>query len=63
MGEGRAFYVRSNTWFGGRDDVLKMGRIPYRLKMAYRDLFFLTGGKVPGFGLNVAQFVAEAVPL
>ncbi|BDD94347.1 pyridine nucleotide-disulfide oxidoreductase [Pandoraea sp. NE5] len=61
MGEGRAFYVRSNSWFGGHDDVLKMGRVPYRLKMSYRDLFFLTHGKMPGFGLNIAQFAAERV--
>jgi sulfide:quinone oxidoreductase len=61
MGEGKAFYVRSNTWFGGTDDVLKMGRVPYRLKMSYRDLFFLTNGKVPGFGLDIAQFAAEKV--
>lgn len=32
---------------------------PYRLKMSYRDLFFMTNGKVPGFGLNIAQFAAE----
>lgn len=61
MGEGKAFYVRSNSWFGGQDDVLKMGRVPYRLKMSYRDLFFLTHGKVPGFGLNLAQFAVESV--
>jgi sulfide:quinone oxidoreductase len=53
--------VRSNTSFGGADDVLKMGRIPYRLKMNYRNLFFLTNGKVPGFGLNIAQLAAEKV--
>lgn len=23
MGEGRAFYVRANTWFGGQDEVLR----------------------------------------
>jgi len=61
MGEGKAFYVRSNTWFGGKDEVLKMGRVPYQLKMSYRNLFFLTHGKVPGFGLNLAQFTAERV--
>ena len=61
MGEGKAFYVRANTWFGGQDEVLKMGRIPYRLKMRYRDLFFLTNGKIPGFGLELAQFTAEKV--
>lgn len=61
MGEGKAFYVRANTWFGGQDEVLKIGRVPYRLKMSYRDLFFLTHGKVPGFGLSLAQFAAEKV--
>ncbi|CDW93642.1 FAD-dependent pyridine nucleotide-disulfide oxidoreductase [Thiomonas arsenitoxydans] len=61
MGESKAFYVRANTWFGGQDEVLKMGRIPYRLKMRYRDLFFLTNGKIPGFGLELAQFTAEKV--
>jgi len=61
MGQGKAFYVRSNSWFGGKDEVLKMGRIPYQLKMSYRNLFFMTHGKVPGFGLNLAQFAAEKV--
>ena len=59
MGEGKAFYVRANTWFGGDDEVMKIGRIPYRLKISYRDLFFLTKGKIPGFGLPMAQFAAE----
>jgi len=59
MGRGKAFYVRSNAWFGGHDEVLKMGRIPYMLKMNYRRLFFMTEGKVPGFGLKLAQFAAE----
>lgn len=59
MGEGKAFYIRSNTWFGGNDEVLKVGRIPFQLKMRYRDLFFLTHGKVPDWGLGLAQFTAE----
>ncbi len=61
MGEGKAFYVRATTWFGGQDEVLKMGRVPYQLKMSYRNLFFMTHGKVPGFGLSLAQFAAEKV--
>ena len=59
MGDGKAFYIRSNTWFGGNDEVLKVGRIPYQLKMRYRDMFFLTHGKVPDWGLGLAQFTAE----
>jgi len=59
MGDGKAFYIRSNTWFGGNDEVLKVGRIPYQLKMRYRDMFFLTHGKMPDWGLGLAQFTAE----
>ncbi len=59
MGDGKAFYIRSNTWYGGNDEVLKVGRIPYQLKMRYRDLFFLTHGKLPDWGLGLAQFTAE----
>lgn len=59
MGDGKAFYIRSNTWYGGNDEVLKVGRIPYQLKMRYRDMFFLTHGKMPDWGLGLAQFTAE----
>jgi sulfide:quinone oxidoreductase len=63
MGGGKAFYIRSNSWFGGPDEVLKLGRVPYQLKMRYRDMFFLNHGRVPDFGLQLAQFAAEALPL
>jgi hypothetical protein len=29
--------------------------------MSYRDLYFMTNAKVPGFSLNIAQFAAEQV--
>lgn len=61
IGEGKAFYIRSNTWFGGPDAVLKLGRMPYFLKMRYRDLFFQTNGKTPDWGLSVAEMMAEGV--
>lgn len=59
MGAGKAFYIRSNTWFGGDAAVLKMGRVPYFLKMRYRDLFFQTHGKTPPWGLELAELMAE----
>ena len=59
MGDGKAFYIRSNTWYGGDTAVLKMGRTPYFLKMRYRDLFFALNGKVPGWGLGFAEVMAE----
>lgn len=59
MGDKQAFYIRSNSWFGGDTQILKMGRVPYLLKMQYKDLFFRTQGKVPPWGLDAAQFLAE----
>lgn len=59
MGDNQAFYIRSNSWFGGDTQILKMGRVPYLLKMQYKDLFFRTRGKMPPWGLDAAQFLAE----
>ena len=56
---GKAFYIHSNTWFGGDVEVMTIGRVPYQLKMRYRDLFFLRHGRVPESGVNLAKFIAE----
>jgi sulfide:quinone oxidoreductase len=62
MGDGKAFYIRSNVWYGGNEEVLELGRVPYQLKMRYRDLFFAGSGQVSNAGLLFAQFVAEKLP-
>ncbi len=59
MGGGKGFYIRSNSWFGGDTQVLKMGRVPYMLKMQYKTLFMSTKGKTPPWGNEVAEFLAE----
>lgn len=59
MGGGKGFYIRSNSWYGGPTQELRMGGIPYWLKMRYRDLFFWLDGKMPSWGNVFAQFFAE----
>lgn len=59
MGGGSAFYIRSDSWYGGPNQVLKMGRIPYFLKMRYRDAFMWLGGKMPSWSNGSAQRMAE----
>lgn len=61
MGAGKAFYIRSNVWFGGKDEVLEIGRVPYQLKMRYRDMFIANSGRIPAIGLVLAQFAAEHI--
>jgi hypothetical protein len=61
MGDGKAFWIHSNSWFGGDQQLLKMGRVPYFLKMRYRDMFFANHGKVPAWGLDAAELIAEGL--
>ncbi|MGA9659382.1 MAG: FAD-dependent oxidoreductase [Asticcacaulis sp.] len=61
MGDGKAFWIHSNSWFGGDKQLLKLGRAPYFLKMRYRDLFFASEGKVPAWGLDAAALIAEGL--
>jgi len=59
IGNNQAFYIRANSWFGGDTQVLKMGHVPYLLKMQYKNLFFKTRGKMPPWGLDAAELLAE----
>ncbi|WP_338466205.1 FAD-dependent oxidoreductase [Novosphingobium sp. ZN18A2] len=61
MGDNKAFYIRSNSWFGGDTQVLKMGHTAYFLKQEYRNLFFMRHGKVPSWGLDFAELLQEKV--
>ncbi|WP_322628725.1 NAD(P)/FAD-dependent oxidoreductase [Halothiobacillus sp.] len=61
MGDNQAFYIRSNSWYGGPEQVLKMGHIPFLLKMQYKNLFFRTQGKVPDWGLDFSKLMAEKI--
>jgi sulfide:quinone oxidoreductase len=61
MGDNQAFYISSNTWYGGKREVFRMGRIPFLLKMQYKDMFFRTKGKVPDWGMPVANMMAETL--
>ena len=59
MGNSQGFYIRSNAWFGGETQILTMGRMPFLLKMQYRNLFFSSHGKIPAWGNDVAHLLAE----
>ncbi len=61
MGDNQAFYIRSNSWYGGDTQVLTMGHVPFLLKMQYKNLFFRTQGKMPDWGLDFSTMMAEKV--
>ncbi|APZ43575.1 NAD(P)/FAD-dependent oxidoreductase [Acidihalobacter ferrooxydans] len=61
MGDNQAFYIRSNSWFGGDTQILKMGHVPFLLKMQYKNLFFRNQGKMPDWGLDFSELMAEKI--
>jgi sulfide:quinone oxidoreductase len=61
MGGGKAFYIHSNSWFGGDIQELQMGRLPFAQKVAYKEIFFRNHGKVPAWGVPFAKWSAENI--
>ncbi|MFA5996893.1 MAG: FAD-dependent oxidoreductase [Candidatus Paceibacterota bacterium] len=59
MGDGKAFYIRSNSWYGGPTQELRFGRRNFFLKMRYKNLFFWGKGKTPSWGNAFAEWWAE----
>ncbi len=59
MGGNKGFSINSDTWYGGKKSSLKMGHIPFLMKMQYKEMFFLTKGKVPDWGIPAASMLIE----
>ena len=59
MGHDRAFYIHSDAWYGGDISVFKMGYLYDALKLAFKEMYFMTGGKPPQWGVPVTELVAE----
>lgn len=59
MGNHKAFYIHSDTWFGGDTSIFKMGYLYYGMKIAFKEMYFTTGGKPPQWGVPLTEFVAD----
>jgi len=56
------FYIHSDTWFGGKTSVFKMGHAPFAMKLAFKEMYFRTGGKPPAFGVPATHMVMDHFP-
>jgi sulfide:quinone oxidoreductase len=61
MGSNKAFYIHSDIWYGGEISIFKMGYVYYAMKMAFKEMYFRTGGKVPSWGMPLTEVLAENV--
>jgi len=59
MGHHKAFYIHSDVWYGGKVSIFKMGHSLYAMKLAFKEMYFRTGGKVPTWGMPLAEAMAE----
>lgn len=63
MGGHKGFYIHSDTWFGGSTSVLKMGYAPWAMKMAFKEMYFRSGGKPVSWGMPAAELGMDHLPL
>lgn len=59
MGNHKGFYIHSDEWWGGETAILKMGYTPYILKMGFKTMYQLLGGKVPGWGMPLSELIGD----
>jgi sulfide:quinone oxidoreductase len=62
IGGHQGFYIYSDTWYGGQHSVFKMGHTPYAMKLAFKEMYFRTGGKPPSFGVPVTHLLMDHLP-
>ncbi|UQX11287.1 hypothetical protein [Candidatus Mycobacterium methanotrophicum] len=62
IGGHQGFYIYSDTWYGGHTSVFKMGHAPYAMKLAFKEMYFRTGGKPPAFGVPASHLLMDHFP-
>lgn len=63
MGGHKGFYIHSDTWYGGNTSVFKMGYAAWAMKMAFKEMYFRTGGKPASWGMPATEFTMDKLPL
>ncbi|WP_249010413.1 NAD(P)/FAD-dependent oxidoreductase [Conexibacter sp. DBS9H8] len=59
MGGHKGFYIHSDTWYGGTTSVFNMGYAAYAMKMAFKEMYFRTGGKPVSWGMPFTEFTMD----
>jgi sulfide:quinone oxidoreductase len=62
IGGQRGFYIYSDIWFGGDKSVFKMGHAPFAMKLAFKEMYFRLGGKIPEFGVPATHLLMDHFP-
>ncbi len=60
-GDGKGFYIHSDLAFGGKMGIMKMGRLYYDMKLAFKEMYFMTGGRPPAWGMELSELVTDKI--
>ncbi len=58
----QGFYIYSDVWYGGHTSVFKIGHAPYAMKLAFKEMYFRTGGRPPALGVPATHLVMDHFP-
>ncbi|MGD0918966.1 MAG: hypothetical protein ABSB22_21180 [Thermodesulfobacteriota bacterium] len=61
MGHSKGFYIHSDTWYGGKLSAFKMGYTFYAMKLAFKEVYYRTGGKIPSWGIPLSELVPDTL--
>lgn len=59
MGRNKAFYIHSDVWYGGKTSIMKIGYTIFALKLAFKEMYYRTGGKPSRWGLPLTELLTE----
>ncbi|MDQ7092315.1 FAD-dependent oxidoreductase [Desulfosporosinus sp. PR] len=59
MGRDKGFYIHSDVWYGGKTSIMKMGHMIFALKLAFKEMYYRTGGKPSRWGLPLTELLIE----
>ena len=59
MGRDKAFYIHSDVWYGGKTSIMKMGHMIFAFKLAFKEMYYRTGGKPSRWGLPLTELLTE----
>ncbi len=63
MGSHKGFYMHTNEWWGGNISVMQMGRLPYIMKISFKNMYHELGGKIPTWGMPLSEDISDHIHL
>ncbi|MFB6263049.1 MAG: hypothetical protein ABEL76_05410 [Bradymonadaceae bacterium] len=61
FGGRKGFYIHFDVWYGGDTGILKIGYMPYLMKLGFEQAYVTQGGKVPSRGVPATESLLENV--